>query len=138
MYQRLLRVNTSHFMFSVSLMVWLNPLWCCFGSEGHVALGRNPGPGYDTLLLRLIPGDLFSACPHRQFHTLPGFLDSRVVLPNSNPNACVSMQGGSLYHLNDGLWYGPAGRRTQDLPCEITTYRVRGGHANHLANPTRL
>ena len=27
---------------------------------------------YDTLLLRLIPGDLLSACPHRQFHTLPG------------------------------------------------------------------
>ena len=22
-----------------------------FGSEGHVALDRNPGPGYDTLLL---------------------------------------------------------------------------------------
>ena len=28
-------------------------------SEGHVALDRNPGPGYDTLLLRMIPGDLF-------------------------------------------------------------------------------
>ena len=27
------------------------------GSEGHVALDGNPGPGYDTLLLRLIPGD---------------------------------------------------------------------------------
>ena len=23
----------------------------CFGSEGHVALDRNPEPGYDTLLL---------------------------------------------------------------------------------------
>ena len=42
-----------------------------FGSEGHVALDRNPGPGYDTLFLRLIPGDLLSGCPHRQFHTLP-------------------------------------------------------------------
>ena len=44
------------------------------GSEGYVALDRNPGPGYDTLLLRLIPGDILSACPHRQFHTLPDLL----------------------------------------------------------------
>ena len=40
--------------------------------EGHVALDRKPGPGYNTLLLRLIPGDLLSACPHRQSLTLPG------------------------------------------------------------------
>ena len=43
-----------------------------FGSEGHVALDRNPGSEYDTLLLRMIPGDPLSAFPHRQFHTLPG------------------------------------------------------------------
>ena len=92
-----------------------------FSSEGHVALDRNPGPGYDTLLLRMIPGDLLSACPHRQFHTLPGLLDSRAALPNSNPNACVPMQGGSLYHFYDGLWYDPTGRRTHDLPCERRT-----------------
>ena len=72
-----------------------------FGSEGHVALDRNPGPGYDTLLLRMIPGDLLSAFPHRQFHTLPGLLDSWAALPNSNPNACMPMQGGSLYHFYD-------------------------------------
>ena len=41
-----------------------------FGIKGHVALDRNPGPGYNTLLLQLIPGDLLSVCPHRQFHTL--------------------------------------------------------------------
>ena len=46
---------------------------CIFGSEGHVALDRNPGLGYNTLLLRMIPGDLLSAFPHRQFYTLPGF-----------------------------------------------------------------
>ena len=40
--------------------------------EGHVALDRNPGMGFITLLLRLISGDLSGACPHRQFHTLPG------------------------------------------------------------------
>ena len=43
---------------------------CFISSEGHVALDRNPGPGYNTLLVRMIPGDLLSACPHRQFHTL--------------------------------------------------------------------
>ena len=32
-----------------------------------------------------------SACPHRQFHTLPGLLDSRASLSNSYPKACVSM-----------------------------------------------
>ena len=52
-------------------------------------------------------------CPLRQFHTLPGLLDSRVALPN----ALRSMQGGSLYHFYDGLWCDPAGRRTHDLPC---------------------
>ena len=60
-------------------LVLFNTLKCFFGSEGHVAL--------DTLLLRLIPGDLLSAFPHRQFHTLPGLLDSWTALPNSNPNA---------------------------------------------------
>ena len=69
----------------------------------------------------MIPGDLLSAFPHRQFHTLPGLLDSWAALPNSNPNACVPMQGGSLYHFYDGLWYDPAERRTHDLP---TRYRL--------------
>ena len=73
----------------------------------------------------MIPGDLLSAFPHRQFHTLLGLLDSWVALPNSNPNACMPMQGGSLYHFYDGLWYDPAERRTHDLPCERRTrYRL--------------
>ena len=101
-------------------LVWFNPLKCFFGSKGHVALVRNPGPGYDTLLLRLIP-DLFSACPHRQFHTLSGLLDSRAALQNAYPNALCAMQGGNLYHFYDGLWYDPAGRRTHELPCERWT-----------------
>ena len=106
-------------------MIWFNPLLCFFGSEGHVALDRNPGTGYDTLLLRMIPGDLLSAFPHRQFHTLPGLLDSWAALPNSNPNALRAMQGGSLYYFYDGLWYDLAGRRTHNLPCERRTrYRL--------------
>ena len=73
----------------------------------------------------MIPGDLLSAFPHRQFHTLPGLLDSRAALPNSYPNALRAMQGGSLYHFYDGLWYDPAERRTHDLPCERQTrYRL--------------
>ena len=72
----------------------------------------------------MIP-DLLSAFPHRQFHTLPGLLDSWAALPNSYPNACMPMQGGSLYHFYDGLWYDSAERRTHDLPCERRTrYRL--------------
>ena len=73
----------------------------------------------------MIPGDLLSAFPHRQFHTLPDLLDSWAALPNSYPNACMPMQGGSLYHFYDGLWYDPAERRTHALPCERRTrYRL--------------
>ena len=55
----------------------------------------------------MIPGDLLSACPNRQFHILPGLLDSRAALTNSNPNALRAMQAGRLYHFYDGLWYDP-------------------------------
>ena len=73
----------------------------------------------------MIPGDLLSAFPHRQFHTLPGLLDSWAALPNSNPNLPMPMQGGSLYHFYDGLWSDPAESRTHDLPCERwTRYRL--------------
>ena len=73
----------------------------------------------------MIPGDLLSAFPHRQFHTLPGLLDSWAALPNSYPYALRAMQGGSLYHFYNGLWYDPAERRTHDLPCERRTrYRL--------------
>ena len=37
-----------------------------------------------------------------------------IELPNSYPNACVPMQGGSLYHFY-GLWCDPAERRTITL-----------------------
>ena len=41
--------------------------------QGHVALYRNPEQGFNTLYLRLILGDLYSACPHREFYTYPAF-----------------------------------------------------------------
>ena len=69
----------------------------------------------------MIPGDLLSAFPHRQFHTQPNLLDSWAALPNSYPIACMPKQGGNLYHFYDGLWYDPAERRTHDLLCERRT-----------------
>ena len=73
----------------------------------------------------MIPGDLLSAFPHRQFNTLLGLSDSWAALPNSYLNALRTMQGGSLCHFYDGLWYDPADRRTHNLPCERRTrYRL--------------
>ena len=93
-----------------------------FGSEGHVALDRNPGPGYDTLLLRMIPGDLLSAFPHRQFHTIPGLLDSWAALPNSTLlHACLCREAVCTIFMMVFGMTRPRG--------EPTTYRTRGGHA---------
>ena len=80
----------------------------------------------------MIPGDILSAFPHRQFHTLPCLLDSWAALQNTYPNACMPMHGGSLYHFYDGLWYDPTERRTHDLPCERRT-RYRPSHP-HTVN----
>ena len=55
--------------------------------------------------MRLMPGYLLSTCLHRQFHTLPGLLDSLDALQNPYPNALRAKQGGSLCHFYDGLWY---------------------------------
>ena len=74
-----------------------------------VALDRNLGLGYDALLLPFIPGDLYSARPYRQFHTLPSLLHSRIALPKSYPKCFRAKQGGCLYHFYDCLWYEPAG-----------------------------
>ena len=90
----------------------------------HEALDRNPGPGYNNLLLRLIPEDLSSPCVHRQFHTLPGLLDSRPALSNSYPNACVPCReaGCTIFMMVFGM---------TRLGHKPPTYRMRGGHANH-------
>ena len=77
-------------------------------NQGHVALDRYLGPGYNTLLLRLI-GDLNSVCLHRLSHTLPCLLDSQATKPNFYPNACL-------------LCCDPAGARTHDLPHKRQTH----------------
>ena len=74
----------------------------------YIVCGRS-SKGH-TLLLQLILEDLFIACPHRQFHTLPGLLERRAALSNSYPNT------GSLYHFYNDLWYDPAGERLRYLP----------------------
>ena len=67
--------------------------------------------------------DLSSACPHIQFHTLPGLLDSRAALSNSYPNACVPCREAvcTIFMMVFGM------TRSEHEPV---TYRMRGGHAN--------
>ena len=72
----------------------------------------------------MIPGDLLSACPQRQFHTLPGLLDSQAALSDSYPYALRVKQGGSMYHLMMVFDMARPGG-------ELTNFRVRGGYANH-------
>ena len=43
----------------------INPLKYFFSIVGHEALDINLGPGYNTILLQLIPGDLSSNCSIR-------------------------------------------------------------------------
>ena len=76
--------------------------------EGHVALDRNLGQGYNTLYLRLIPGVLLNACPHRQFYTLSVFFRQSGCTVKLLPKCMHAKQGGSLYHFYDGLKYDPA------------------------------
>ena len=111
-----LTLNTHHISISISynicsksdyLINLINPLWCFFGIIGHIALDKNPGLGCNNLLMRLIWGDILSAWPQWQFHTLPGLLDSRAALSNSYPNAMRAKQGGSLYHFYGCLLYDP-------------------------------
>ena len=63
----------------------INPLEYLFGIEGYAGSDRNLEPGYNNELLRLILGDPYSACPIRQFNTLPVLSHSRVVLQSPYP-----------------------------------------------------
>ena len=93
-----------------------------FDIEGHVALDRNTAPGYNAL--RSISGDRYSACPHRQFHTLPRLLDSQVALPKSHPTACMQSREAvcTIFMMVFGM------TRPGNEP---TTYCIGGGHAYH-------
>ena len=93
---------------------------CLFGIEDHVALDRNAGVGYNTLVLQLIQGDILSECPRGQFGTLPSLLDSRAAMLNCYPNTCM-LSREAFYNFYDGLWYDPARAQTRDLLHERQT-----------------
>ena len=52
------------YLMNVTYIYLINLLQCFFGIECHVSLDKNPKPGFNTLLLRLIPVGISSACPH--------------------------------------------------------------------------
>ena len=83
----------------------------------HVALDRNPGPGYDTLPLRLIPGDLLSAFTHRLFNTLSGLVDNPAKMSNFYSNARVPSREAifTIFMMVFGMGH------TRDLPHERRT-----------------
>ena len=65
-----------------------------------------------------------SACLHRQFHTLPGLLDSQAVLTNSYPKMCVPSTEAvcTIILMVFGMtWLGR----------EPTTYCMGWGHTDH-------
>ena len=75
----------------------------------------------------MIPGDLLSAFPHRQFHTLPG-LGLHYQTPTLT-HVCLCREAVcTTFMMVFGMTW-PRG--------ELTTYRARGGHATDWANPTR-
>ena len=93
-YQHLLHLKKCTLLFTPSpsctvctlvkmLIIVNDPLEYFCSTKGHAALHRKLGPGYNTLLLHLIQGDLYSACLFRQLKTLPGLLHSRDTLQNS-------------------------------------------------------
>ena len=109
---------------------WLiNPLECSLGIEDHVALDRNPGPGYNTLLLQLIPGYIFSACPYRQFqHTTRPFRQSDCT------NTCVPSRKAvctifwwSLVWPGRGANLRPTAWEADKLTITLTRHNVTGG-----------
>ena len=79
--------------------------------ESHVAQDRNSGPGYGILILWLIPGDLYSACPRGQFHRQSGCTVNLKLR---------AKQEGSLCHFYDGLWYDPP----RDANIQPTAWKI--------------
>ena len=107
-------------------MIMINPLECFYAIQGHATLDRNAGLGCNTLLLRLIPRNFFSACPHRQFNKLPGLLHSQFALPNSYMylNTCVPSREAVCTISKMVFGYDLTGVRTSDLLHERLTHSL--------------
>ena len=73
-------------------------------------------------------GYFYSVCPHRQFHTQSS---SRTALANFYPSTYLSSREGACTIFMMVFGMGRPGR-------EPTTYRMRGGYANHLAISTQF
>ena len=86
------------------------------------------GTGIQHPSLAISPRIFLSACPHIQFHTLPGLLDSRAAMSNSYPNACVPCRETACTIFMMVFGMTRPGR-------EPTTYSIRVGHAT--TKPTR-
>ena len=67
-----------------------------------------------------------SACPHRQFYTLPGLLDSWGALLNSYPKTNGRVPSRETVCIIFMIVFGMT--RPRRKPA---TYRMRGGHANN-------
>ena len=96
---------------------------CSLSIKGHVALGRNTGLGYFILLLRLIPGDLYSACPLKKFYTIPSLLECEATLSPYHNAFELSREAVCIIHM--------VVFAMTRLGREPTIYHMRGVHAKH-------
>ena len=67
----------------------------------------------------MIPGDLLSAFPHTVPHTTRHFRQSGCTVKLLSQRMCA-IQGGSLFHFYDGIWYELAGRKPDMLTTNPT------------------
>ena len=86
------------------------------GIEGHAAPNINPGPGYNTLLLRLNPGDLYVRVPiNCSIHYSVLFTVRLHCQTPTLMRAC---------HLYDGILCDPTRTWTYDLQQRRTRYTL--------------
>ena len=81
----------------------------------------------------MIPGDLLSACPYRQFHTLIGLLDSLAALSNSYPNALRAMQGYLFEGTYMDIYLDKRWRERRAHTADSMSWSVVGARAALLA-----
>ena len=91
-----------------------------FWHKRPCSTNRNLASGYKTLLLQLILGDLYSACPNKQ-----DFITK-----------LIPKQGGSLYHLTFMMIYGmihPMRKPHERPTCQPLDKKAQGQPINVLS-----